>query len=199
MPRRRAENTRRYIGKRLIDPEQQDSYFATRRGIHRPDRRVDDGRFLTFSTGALLLVPLDASIPPVERKAIEWLREEYDVAQGRFSPDGRSLAFLSNEAGGEAMDVYVRSFDATKPQAPRTSVRVSSTGALGMIVWRQDRGELYYMTSRWEVMAVEITTTPTFAIGTPRRLFTAPGPLIGTAPVEEREPRRPALHVRPAG
>ena len=36
-----------------------------------------------------------------------------------------------------------------------------------------------YITSRWEVMAVEITTTPTFAVGTPRSLFTAPGPLVG--------------------
>jgi eukaryotic-like serine/threonine-protein kinase len=139
-----------------------------------------DGRFLTFSIGALMVVPLDPSTPPAERKAIEWLREEYDVAQGRFSPDGRYLAFLSNEADGERMDVYVRPFDATKPQAPAgPGVRVSTTGALGMIVWRQDGRELYYLTRRWDVMAVEITTSPTFTAGTPRRLFTAPGPLVG--------------------
>ena len=41
----------------------------------------------------------------------EWLREDYDVAQGRFSPDGRYLASC-READGETMDVYVRPFDA---------------------------------------------------------------------------------------
>ena len=38
-----------------------------------------------------------------------------------------------------------------------------------------------YLTPDWEVMAVDVTTTPTFQAGKPRLLFTLPGPLIGSA------------------
>src|SRR5262249_29264012 len=76
------------------------------------------GRFLTFdSGGVLLLVPLRADEKPLDRQAIEWLREEYDVSDGEFSPDGRFLAFLSNESDVDKRQVYVRRFDSTKPDA----------------------------------------------------------------------------------
>jgi hypothetical protein len=38
---------------------------------------------------------------------------------------------------------------------------------------------MYFMTRDWEVMAVDITTTPTFQAGTPKLLFKLPGPLVG--------------------
>jgi hypothetical protein len=93
------------------------------------------------------VVPLRADQKALDRQAIERLREDYDVAQGRFSPDGRFLAYLSNEADPEKMQVYVRPFDATKPEAPPpgSAVRVSKKGALGMIFWRQDAKEMYFM------------------------------------------------------
>src|SRR5215831_10887434 len=34
-----------------------------------------DGKFLTFTTGVLLMVPLETKEKPLERKALEWLRE----------------------------------------------------------------------------------------------------------------------------
>ncbi|PYS52672.1 MAG: hypothetical protein DMG13_15580, partial [Acidobacteria bacterium] len=140
-----------------------------------------DGRFLTFYTGVLLVVPLRADEKPLDRKAMEWLREDYDVTQGRFSPDGRFLAFLSNEADADKPQVSVRPFDASKPEAPGPgpAVQVSKNGALGMIFWRQDGKEMYFLTRDWEVMAVDVTTTPTFQAGTPKLLFKLPGPLPG--------------------
>jgi hypothetical protein len=48
-----------------------------------------------------------------------------------------------------------------------------------MISWRQDGKEMYFQTRDWEVMAVDITTTPPFQAGTPRLLFKLPGPLPG--------------------
>jgi hypothetical protein len=56
---------------------------------------------------------------------------------------------------------------------------VSKDGAIGMIAWRQDGKELYFMTRNWEVMAVDVETTPTFKAGAPRMLFSLPGPLPG--------------------
>ena len=115
-----------------------------------------------------------------DRKAIEWLREDYDAIQGRFSPDGRYLAFLSNEATIDKLDVYVRPFDASKPEAPAgPAVQVSKNGAIGMIFWQQDGKEMYFITRDWEVMAVDISTSPAFQAGTPRLLFKLPGPQQG--------------------
>jgi len=140
-----------------------------------------DGKYVTFFTGVLVLVPIGDGKRPEERKEIDWLREDYDVGQGRFSPDNRFLAYLSNEDNVERGEVWVRPFDAAKPDAPPAgpAVRVSKDGSVGMIAWRQDGKELYFMTRNWEVMAVDVTTTPTFTAGTPRLLFGLPGPLPG--------------------
>jgi Tol biopolymer transport system component len=140
-----------------------------------------DGKFLTFFTGVIVLVPLEGNQKALERKEIDWLREDYDAGQGRFSPDNRFLAFLSNEADVDRGEVYVRPFDASKPDAGATgpAVQVSKDGAIGMITWRQDGKELYFMTRNWEVMAVDVETTPTFKAGAPRLLFSLPGPLPG--------------------
>ena len=144
-----------------------------------------DGRFLTFHdgcSGVLHVVPVGRDQPALERKAIEWLRDEYSVAQARFSPDARFIAYLSDEIEAETFEVYVRPFDVTKPDVSAGGakpVRVSTAGALGMIFWRQDGKELYYLTPEWEVMVVDVATRPTFRAGPPRRLFKLPGPVLG--------------------
>jgi hypothetical protein len=74
----------------------------------------------------------------------------------------------------------VRPFNPSKPDAPPgPAVQVSKDGAIGMIVWRQDGKELYFMTRTWDVMAVDVETTPAFKVATPRKLFSLPGPLPG--------------------
>jgi Tol biopolymer transport system component len=139
-----------------------------------------DGRFLTFYTGVIVLVPLVPDVKALDRKEINWLRADYEAGDGRFSPDGRFMAFLSNEADGERGEVWVRPFDASKPDAPAgPGVRVSKNGAIGMVFWRQDGKELFFMTRDWEVMAVDINTTSTLQIGEPRLLFKLSGPLPG--------------------
>ena len=159
-----------------------------------------DGKYMTFFTGVLVLVPMDDAKRPQDRKEIDWLREDYDVGQGRFSPDNRFLAYLSNEDNVERGEVYVRPFDPNKPDAPPPGapVRVSKDGTIGMLAWRQDGKELYFMTRNWEVMAVDVTTTPTFTAGTPRLLFALPGPLPGNPTAVEERHRRAAVHLRHA-
>jgi Tol biopolymer transport system component len=139
-----------------------------------------DGKFLTFSTGALLVIPLRADQPALDRKPLDWLREDYDAIQGRFSPDGRFLAYMSNELDVERMQVYVRPFDASKPEGPAgPAVQISQNGSIGGVSWRQDGKEMYFMTGDWEVMALDITARPTFNAGTPKILFKLPGPVPG--------------------
>ena len=140
-----------------------------------------DGKFLTFFTGALLVVPLRAEEKALDRKAIEWLREDYDAFAGAFSPDERYLAYLSNEVELTTMQLYVRPFDSAKPEAPAgpaVQVTNNKSGAGGMF-WRQDGKELIYVTRDREVMALDVTTTPTFRAGAPKLLFKLTDPLIG--------------------
>jgi Tol biopolymer transport system component len=139
-----------------------------------------NGQFMTFYTGVLNLVNLRGQEKVLDRKAIEWLREDYDAVDGRFSPDGRYLAFLSNEKTVDKLELYVRPFDPNKPNAPAgPAVQVSKNGAMGMVFWRQDMKEMFFMTRDWEVMSVDITAGPTFQAGTPKLLFKMPGPLPG--------------------
>ena len=145
-----------------------------------------DGRFMTFFTVVLLVVPLEPPVAnPLDRKEIEWLKEEYEAILGRFSPDSRFLAYMANEANVDVMQVYVRPFDAEQAGEARAwSGREGldqRNGAGGMIAWRQDGKELYFMTRDFEVMAVDITTTPAFQAGTPRLLFKLPVPVPAAA------------------
>jgi Tol biopolymer transport system component len=144
-----------------------------------------DGKFLTFSTGVLLMVPVQTQVKPLDRKALEWLREDYEAFDGRFSPDGRLLAYSSNEIDVRTAQVYVRPFSSAKPEAPAgPAVQVTNLkgGANGGL-WRQDGKELYFVTRDREVMAADVTSTPTVKVGTPRVLFKISDPLVGAGDV----------------
>jgi Tol biopolymer transport system component len=113
---------------------------------------------------------------------MEWLRDDYTVAQARFSPDAHFIAYLSDEIEADVFEVYIAPFDPGQPDGGRANakpVKVSGKGALGMISWRRDGQELYYMTPDWEVMVMQLITTPTVQVGEPRLLFKLPGPLPG--------------------
>jgi Tol biopolymer transport system component len=138
-----------------------------------------DGKFLTFATGALLVVPIRGSEKALDRKALEWIRDENNEFGGRFSPDGHFLAYGSDEAdpldfaGGGSVDVYVRPFDPAKPEAPGPgpAVRVTKNGAQIFGWRRQDGKELIYLNRDFELMSLDVSATPAFSIGTPRLLF----------------------------
>jgi hypothetical protein len=112
----------------------------------------------------------------------------YDAATDTPTLTGGPTFFSGGSHGGVGMSLggivgptFGSPFDPNTPDAPLTgpAIRVSKDGAIGMIAWRQDGKELYYMTRNWEVMADDIETTPTFKAGTPRMPFSLPGPLPG--------------------
>jgi Tol biopolymer transport system component len=141
-----------------------------------------DGKFLTFFNGVLLVVPLRPDEKALDRKAIEWLREDYDAFLGKFSPDGRLLAFFSNEIDVLKAQLYVRPFDPNKPEAPAgPAVQMTNVkaGVGGPAAWRRDGRELYFMNIDQEVLAVDVTRSPKVQAGTPRVLFKMPDPLAG--------------------
>jgi Tol biopolymer transport system component len=136
-----------------------------------------DGKFVTFSSGGVVNVVALTGTDPLTRKAIEFSREEFDTLQGRFSPDGRFLAYGSNEGDPEKVQVYVRPFDASTGAAAATGKwQVSKDGANGMLYWRADGKEMFWLHLDMEsgdalVMAADISTAPAFQPGTPRLLF----------------------------
>jgi Tol biopolymer transport system component len=146
-----------------------------------------DGKFMAFWTQILVIVPLEGSQSAAERKGIEWLREEYNVLHGRFSPDMRHIAYITDQEENGKLQLYVRPFDASKPETPPpgTIVQVSADAA-GMIGWKADGREMYFLqpdptNADVHVMAVDVTTTPAFQVGTPRLLFKLTGPVPGNS------------------
>jgi len=84
---------------------------------------------------------------------------------GRFSPDGRFLAYCSNESG--RWEVYVRSFPDGERKWP-----VSHLGG-GQPRWRKDGTELYYVRGD-TLIAVKVSLKPGFAQGEAVTLFSNP-------------------------
>jgi len=84
--------------------------------------------------------------------------------RGVLSPDGRYLAYQSNESG--SFEIYVRELT---PTGGKWQISASRGRAP---LWRLDGKELYYLTFENEVMAVPIDYSSGFEIGTPERLFT---------------------------
>jgi Tol biopolymer transport system component len=140
-----------------------------------------DGKFLVCgSGGVVLLVPLTVS-DPAARKPVDYLRDEFDDESGRLSPDGRFIAYRSDEAKPERYEVYVRPFDAAKP-ADDKKWQVSKDGVVAMLHWRGDGKEIFFRGQELDsddlvLMAAEVETTPTFRVGAPKVLFRLPGPV----------------------
>jgi len=84
-----------------------------------------------------------------------------------LSPDGRWLAYASNESG--RYEVYVRPF----PEVEASKVQVSVNGGSGA-QWSAGGG-LFYVNGAGDMMAAQVSTRPTFAATRLDRLFNASG------------------------
>jgi Tol biopolymer transport system component len=92
-----------------------------------------------------------------------------------LSPDGRYLAYLSDESG--RFEVYVQPF----PEGGRKAT-VSSAGGI-QPRWRRDGKELLYVDGRGALVAVPVSTSPSFSLGPAKSLFEHPG--FTAAPVPQ--------------
>ena len=84
---------------------------------------------------------------------------------GTFSPDGRYVAYCSNESG--RFEVFVRPF----PDRPGKTPVTSSGGTQPR--WSRDGKELFYVEND-TLMSLEVTTDPVFSMGAETRLFSSP-------------------------
>ena len=91
---------------------------------------------------------------------------------GRFSPDGRWVSYVSSETGTN--EIYVQPFP---PSGGKWQV---STGGGHSPRWRGDGRELFYLTPRGEMRVVTIAAAQPFVAGPPRTLFHVEGIRAGT-------------------
>jgi serine/threonine protein kinase len=135
-----------------------------------------DGRMLLYTSFAstsstdLWMLPVDADKPriPMPRTGSRW------GVQGQISPDGRWLAYASNERG--RYDVYVRPFPSGEGRW------LVTPGGGSEPAWRPDGKELYYLAADGSLMAVSVTTGPAFEAAPAARLFqTSLSTLVNTS------------------
>src|SRR6185503_842345 len=107
-----------------------------------------DGRFLLFNSGSLpttqdVWVLPDPGRPAAESKPYALLASTFNEAEAQFSPDGRWIAYVSNEsAPGE---VYVRPFSATAPKGGGAKWLVSVGGSLNTYPqWSSTGAQLFF-------------------------------------------------------
>ena len=98
-----------------------------------------------------------------DRIAKPLLQAKWMVRNAQFSPDGRWMAYASNETG--SWEIYVSPFPSANGKW-----QVSSAGGQEPR-WRQDGKELFYLSAEGKMMAVAVTTSPGFAAGSPVALF----------------------------
>ena len=94
-----------------------------------------------------------------------FLQTRFDERAAKFSPDGRYVAYISNESGRS--EVYVRPF----PEGGRKWT-VSSNGGR-QPRWSMDGKELFYVKES-ALLAVSVTTRPKFSVGSSTSLFQHP-------------------------
>ena len=99
------------------------------------------------------------------RKAQPFLRTPFNEGAPRFSPDGRWLAYISDESG--RYEIYVQPYP-----GPGGKWQISTEGGTEP-VWNPNGRELFYRSGD-KMMAVDIATQPSFSAGKPRMLFEGP-------------------------
>jgi eukaryotic-like serine/threonine-protein kinase len=128
-----------------------------------------DGQLVVFGRSRLVNWPdqfdlwtLDLTGEPVARPLLESPSRK---GPARLSPNGRWIAYLTNETGAD--EIVVQPF----PDVGGGKWQVSAHGG-SEPKWRIDGRELYYLAANGDLMAADVDTTgQTFTSGAPHRLF----------------------------
>jgi hypothetical protein len=116
-----------------------------------------------------MLLPVAGGTP------VPLLSGKYNQTNGQISPDGKWLAYASDETGN--WEVYVTSFPGV---AGKWQV---SRGGGTEPRWRGDGKEIFYIASNGMLSAVPVNSEGGFATGTPVPLFQ----IYGRAPISSTD------------
>jgi dipeptidyl aminopeptidase/acylaminoacyl peptidase len=127
-----------------------------------------DGRYILYRSDSPKTDADLWALPLVgDRKPVAVAQTPFDEVDGRFSPDGRWVAYVSNEGGRS--EIYVQPFP-----GPGSKSQVSVGGGTTPR-WRRDGRELFYVAADSRLMAVAITPRESaLDAAAPFALFTLP-------------------------
>ena len=138
--------------------------------LKHPNDWSRDGRFMVYDDHHptrrqdLYVVPMSGN-----RKPVPFAATPADETEAAFSPDGRWIAYSSDESGRR--EVYVRDFVADRvPATGSVKVAISTAGGYKPR-WRADGRELFYLALDGTMMAVPVMSGTTFEPGIPVSLF----------------------------
>jgi serine/threonine protein kinase/Tol biopolymer transport system component len=152
----------------------QDELLLSTANIKVPDQWSRDGRFIVYTEldpktkWDLWVLPAGQGATR-DRKPIPFLRTEFNELYGQLSPDGRWMAYTSDESGQR--EVYIRPFPAAEGKW-----RISTAGG-EQPRWRGDGKEVFFAAADGKMMAVAVK-----AVAGPKLSFeaVAPVPLFET-------------------
>jgi Tol biopolymer transport system component len=124
-----------------------------------------DGRYVVYwadradTRGDIWVLPLEGT-----REPVPIARTKFNERRPRFSPDGRFIAYESDETGES--EVYVQPFP---PTGGKWQV---SVGGGSEASWRGDGREIFYVNAAGMLLAVPVAlSTPGFSAGAATPLF----------------------------
>jgi len=144
--------------------------------ISLPTSWSRDGRFLLYTAANVPKTGSDLWVLPLEgdRKPVPLLRTEFNEANSTFSPDGRWVAYVSNETGRN--EIYVRPFVSSGSSGPSLGEgkwQVSKDGGTNP-KWRADGKEIIFSFGP-AMMSVDVNGAGAgFQMGTAKQLFQFP-------------------------
>jgi Tol biopolymer transport system component len=143
-----------------VSPLYESSTWKTNGSWHPDGTRLLFTRQDPETNNDIMILPAGSSEPAV------LLRTSFSEDYPEIAPDGRRMAYISDQTGRD--EVYVRNLDGTPGQW-----QISTEGGV-QARWRADGKELIYASSDGYVMVVPIQTGAAFRPGTPVRLFQMP-------------------------
>ena len=158
---RGAPEAKPYI-KRSLDPTGEEVRLANTETS--PTDWSRDGQWIATGSDTITIVPASG-----DRPSFRFLSQPFRQGGARFSPDGRWLAYVSNETG--KFEVFVRPFTGG-PAAAEGKIQISDKGG-DFPVWRSDGRELYYMSGDFSIYAVATGDLNRGTVPRPERLFRA--------------------------
>ncbi len=119
---------------------------------------------------------------PGNRKKVPVVRTDFEEREAQFSPDGKWIAYQSNQSG--SFEIYVQPFP-----GPGTPLPISTNGG-AQVRWRGT--ELFYIALDGQLMAVpvKISSDGTIDVGPPESLFFT---RIAGGPVQALDPHQYAV------
>jgi hypothetical protein len=142
---------------------QEELLLKTGNGKFASDWAVS-GRLLLY-TELAPKTKYDVWILPMDRepKPAALLRTEFNERDGAFAPDGKWIAYASDESGRYEIHVQPHPATGAKWQVSRDGGHWPR--------WRQDGKELYWLDEDGTLMVAQVSMGPVFRPGMPQPLF----------------------------